>query len=128
MSAPVHIRSVPVKTQSIASGPVACPAGAETVVKSLTLRDGGYPYLAALALYVDGATTLVKWRFYLGGVLLPCDYHERATILGEIGNPQRISPIELSPTTVLEIRAYNGDGVAFNCECDGEVEYHARPQ
>jgi hypothetical protein len=128
MSQPVHVRPAPISTEPIASGPVACAAGAETTLKSITLRDGYVPYITSLAYYVNGASTLIKFRIYLGGRLLVNDFHDRTTILGEIGNPRELSrPIELTPTTTLEIRAYNGDATSFDCECDGEVSYHEKP-
>jgi hypothetical protein len=130
MSQPVHIRPTPFDTDELTSGPITLPAGQETTLISLTIRNGWHAYLTSLAYYLASSTTLVEFRCYLGGVLMtgPASFVRRKTQLGQIGNPLRLpNPRELQPGMKFEIRAYNGDASSITGECDGDIEYHEKP-
>lgn len=115
--------------QGLASGEQDVANGiGEVLLKRITTDDFGYAYAENLAFFVNGASRLAKFRIRVGGVLLPGDFYDRNTIFGEIGNPRQLTrPIPIPPATTFEIYGVNDDAASLPMECDGEVNYYAKP-
>lgn len=114
-------------SDSLASGPINCPAGQETSLISVPVANGFYSELVSLAYAVNGAppANAIEFRSYLGGVRMNFPYATRRTQLGSIGSPTPIVPArELPGGPAFEIRVFNSDVAAWQCECDGEIAYY----
>lgn len=130
MSERINVGQAPVGfPQGLASGEMdVANSGAEVLLKRIVTDDFGHAYAENLAFFVNGASRLVKFRIRIGGVLLPGDFYDRNTIFGEIGNPRQLTrPIPIPPGSTFEIYAVNTDAASLPCECDGEVNYYAKP-
>jgi hypothetical protein len=122
------IRPAPImEPESLASGPVTCPAAQETELVNRRSINGYWCYLTHLAFYVAGSTTLVEFRTYIGNALAQFPYQRRNTSLASIGSPQELPfPCFVPPEVPVSIRAFNGDSGPLSCESDGYLNYYDR--
>lgn len=122
------------RPQDLASGPVDVPNdGVPVLLKRITTEDYGFAYCDELAFSVAGATRLVRFVRRIGGQDVPDDLNRRNTAYGNIGAPRQVARrVPIPPATTFEVYAINDDpaapGGSFECECDGSVNYYAKPQ
>jgi len=123
-----HSTPRPQDSQPLDSGQIACAAGFETVLKTVTLRGGLYNYLRALALDAEaGATGFLEFRCYLGGNLISRRWAKRKSTLGQIGSPAPIGEFLGCDSADFEVRVYNSGAASYNAFCDGEVPAYNAP-